>query len=173
MNYTAREGGGALKAAATDHVRSVISEASEGTVLMRMFSAKHEFPGKWHQFLHPEQEDASNILDMEFGKERFPFYFRNKTINIGQIDFYLKIQEGESNNNLEVQLFTPDSNPEQPFATQTFEPGPTGLPQASFQSLQFEEVGDSDTWMLQTQAEDMSEIEDMFIICHYTVTSSA
>jgi hypothetical protein len=160
-----------LKAAATENVRAIIEDA-EGTPLKRLFSAKHEFPGEWHQFLHPEQEDTPNILDMELGKERFPFYFRDKSINIGQIDFYLKIQEGESNNNLEVQLFTPDSNPEQPVATQTFAPGPTGLPQASFESLQFE-VGDSDIWMLQAQLEGIPEIEDMFIICHYTVASSA
>ena len=169
LRYTSCEGGEMLKAAATENVETIIEEA-EGTLLKRLFSAKHEFPGEWHQFLHPEQEGVPNILDMELGKERFPFYFRDKSINIDQINFYLKIQEGESNN-LELQLFTPDSDPEQPVATQTFAPGPTGLPQASFDSLQFE-VGDSDTWMLQTQAADMPEIEEMFIICHYTVTSS-
>ena len=168
MNYMARQGGGALKAAATDHMTSVIEDATLGTPLMRMFSAKQEFSSEWYQFLNPEIESALPTLEMTLNKDRFPFYFRDKNIEISAIDLYLKLKEGENSNALpEIRLTSPEgviAGDNQAFV----EDITIGLPQLAITAIH--EISDPSTWLLEATAGSIVAIDDMFIVCHYTVS---
>jgi hypothetical protein len=169
MNYTAREGGNILKEAATENVRTLIENATEDTLLMRMFSAKHDFPGEWHQFLHSEQEDT---LEINLNKNRFPFQFKDKTITIRQIDLYLKLKEEENTSSFAVKVISPNGDTVTGEA-HTFNPSAIGLPQVVIElSQQPHEVGDSSKWKIVAQEGDLEMVSDMFIVCRYTVTTS-
>ena len=91
LSYTAREGGEILKNAAKKAMQDVIKD-NENSPLARLFSAKHEFPTQWHQFLHPTNAIATLSLDLCL--ERFPFQFRGKKIEIQQIELFLSLKEG-------------------------------------------------------------------------------
>src|ERR1019366_6646788 len=56
VKYTAREGGDALKLNASDNLNNKINQilvSLKDKGLMRIFSARHEFPTEWYQFLNP------------------------------------------------------------------------------------------------------------------------
>ena len=68
MRYTARDGGGQLKAAA----RAAIIAAFPKTGV-RLFSAKYEFSNDWYRFLHPTDNQTGQLLALSLVPARFPF----------------------------------------------------------------------------------------------------
>jgi hypothetical protein len=96
LRYTAREGGAALRGAASDAVESLIKKTANQP-LARLFSVRHEFPNEWNRFLHPADPDADkkivHSLAIDLGRERFPFQFRAKTISINRTTLFLKVNE--------------------------------------------------------------------------------
>ena len=87
LKYTAREGGGALKEKASQAVKKLLAEfkplaGDDGKPLMRLFSARHEFPAPWHRLLHPDAASGENILELEITRERFPFFTQDETVQI-------------------------------------------------------------------------------------------
>lgn len=101
INYTAREGGATLKEDATGAIISALPE--EG--LVRMFSAKHEFPGEWHKFLHPTE--TADVQDLQFGlkSEQFPFLFHGKTITVNAVTLFFKLKDGFTYNDSKPLTF--------------------------------------------------------------------
>jgi hypothetical protein len=97
VKYTAREGGEILKGDAIGALRTRLFDATDGKLLVRMFSAKHEFPSEWYRFLHSTDRAADNeyvyrlLLDMKV--ERFPFIFQGKAITINAVKMFLKLKE--------------------------------------------------------------------------------
>jgi len=58
-----------------------------------MFSAKHEFSADWYRFLHTVNTADRQTLSLDFSLERFPFRFRGMTIQISQVDLFLKFKQ--------------------------------------------------------------------------------
>jgi Tc toxin complex TcA C-terminal TcB-binding domain len=93
VKYTAREGGEVLGRMAQKAIHDAF-EIAENLPLARLFSAKHEFPTEWHQFLHPtDPAVASQTMQFDLGYERFPFQFRGKRIQISQVELFLKLKD--------------------------------------------------------------------------------
>ncbi|HET8924381.1 MAG TPA: choice-of-anchor D domain-containing protein [Candidatus Acidoferrum sp.] len=88
LNYTARDGGDALRLAA----RSAAASQPPAPV-PRLFSLKHEFPSEWYKFANPPSAAASQTLTISLGIERFPFLYRGKTIAITNVDLYLRFKD--------------------------------------------------------------------------------
>jgi hypothetical protein len=88
LQYTARDGGAPLQQAA----RTALVSDPSATSGARLFSAKHEFAAQWIQFLTPTNP-ALATLDLDFGRERFPFQLRGKTVTIGTIELYLVLDD--------------------------------------------------------------------------------
>ena len=86
LRYTAREGGDALKKAASDSLTSNLSKlmllAQRRSGFYRCFSARREFPGEWNAFFNPKNADTDQVLALGLTKQRFPFLFQGKSINI-------------------------------------------------------------------------------------------
>ncbi len=115
MRYTAREGGAILKNKVVEALQQALEEMALGengkerTGLFQVFSAKHEFPSEWHQFLYQFQNlskdelpqilksrnELSQILKLDLQQKKFPFLFRDKTILITSIEIYIKLKEEE------------------------------------------------------------------------------
>ncbi len=89
MHYSARDGGEQLRTAAR---QAVIVPPLRN--LSRLFSARNEFPDKWHDFLHPGNADATVTLELDFSQERFPFRFRGRTIAIDQVELFMVLKDG-------------------------------------------------------------------------------
>jgi hypothetical protein len=92
LRYTGRDSG--LKQQAVAELQSALnqislSENEQG--LVRLFSARHEFPSEWHRFLHPTGATGDQTLTLELTKDRFPFLFGNKTITINKVEVFLKV----------------------------------------------------------------------------------
>src|ERR1051326_8098820 len=100
LKYTAREGGQALK----DMVTSQVVEKYPRTG-MRLFSAKHDFPGEWHRFLYPPDNQTDQVLKLDAISDRFPFQFRDKTIKSLSVHLFLKLK-----NDLDLEYSTKNEN---------------------------------------------------------------
>ena len=113
MRYTAREGGEILKEKAVESLTNDLAAASAEVSLVRAFSAKQEFPSEWHQFLHPNVEASHHSLDLDLSEKRFPFQFRDRTIEIKSMHLFLKLKEEfeyEDAKPLSLLLKNPDRN---------------------------------------------------------------
>jgi hypothetical protein len=98
IKYTAREGGEILKNAARKAMNDEIAD-SDSAPLMRMFSAKHEFPEDWYRFLHPANLNAAGqSLALDLSRERFPYLFRGRTLMGSKIDLFLNFKDSVKDN---------------------------------------------------------------------------
>jgi len=106
LKYTAREDA-ILKDPAITYAKKVIeagvNKDANPLPLVRLFSLKHDFPTEWYKFLHP-QDDCDNELQMVISKDRFPFFAKDKNIEITAIDFYAKCSDSSE---YKVQLSPP------------------------------------------------------------------
>ncbi|MGI0487705.1 neuraminidase-like domain-containing protein [Pantanalinema rosaneae CENA516] len=168
IRYTAREGGSVLREAATRTVQNMIETTATEIPLMRMFSAKHEFPGEWYQFLHPAAERSPHMLELTLNKERFPFLFQRKTITINSIELHLKLKEGIESRPDNVTLAPPDS---QPVDVNNFTPTPPDRPLPWAPVNLSSEVNDSSIWTLTASEVNPDELEDIFVVCQYSVSN--
>lgn len=91
LRYTARDGGGDLKNAATASLTDALNQirlmnSSEG--LSRLFSLRRDFPMEWHRLTHPANADGDSEVQLRIAKNRFPFLFsaRDTEIQVEQVD---------------------------------------------------------------------------------------
>ncbi len=89
VRYTARDGGAPLRETVKSAAKSSLNKlalAEEGrTGLYRLFSARHEFPTNWAQFLNPAA-GAEQILTLEMPPERFPFFTNGLDLKVRSLD---------------------------------------------------------------------------------------
>jgi hypothetical protein len=135
LKYTARDGGGILKAAAIVEVKALVDK-SEDTPLVRFFSARHEFASDWYKFLRPPDAEPKHVLRLNLIRERFPFPLRNWQLTLKQIELFLKFKDdviGYDKSLLpKVFVRSPDTDPTAPTNV---------LPNKNFSSLANEYAG--------------------------------
>ncbi|OOP55127.1 MAG: hypothetical protein AYP45_16500 [Candidatus Brocadia carolinensis] len=199
LKYTARDGGDILKDGARDSTEAIeeIMELSEEKGLFRMFSAKHEFPGEWHQFLHPKETDDKHTLTLDITQKRFPFMFQSRTIKIKQLELFMKLKEGveyptDTTEHLMVYVLDPSEGPGTG-VDKTLESDMAimnGIPNALFDYGQ--NGKDTGSWKLEARSADISKlpadlkvvfgqapnqywqlkpdvIDDMIVVCRYSL----
>ncbi len=97
LNYTARDGGKPLQAAARDALGllpwTAANTSAASTDLLRLFSLKHEFPTEWHRFLNPSDFAAAHTLTLTLTPERFSFLLRGKRIALEAVTLFLKMAD--------------------------------------------------------------------------------
>ncbi|OLR93853.1 Tc toxin subunit A-related protein [Actinokineospora bangkokensis] len=72
LRYTARDGGAALRAAATANLVAAIDSAAAGTT--RLFSVKHEFPAEWAALRATPATGKRHRLRLDLRDEHYPFW---------------------------------------------------------------------------------------------------
>ena len=55
-----------------------------------MFSLKHEFTSEWYRFLNPTVAGSDQILSLTLRKEHFPFFTKDRTINVKKVQVLMK-----------------------------------------------------------------------------------
>ncbi len=185
LNYTAREGGELLRGKATDELK--------GLQQWRMFSAKHEFPSQWYRFLHPSDEATeAQSMRLELTQERFPFQLRGKSIQFKSIQLFLKLKDTTINPPQSIDLFVtkPSAAQDELNNQNTITPqnDSTDLvtlhkvtlePNSAFGNLLYgEDMPSSEGFgsrSIKAKKDDMTSIqdaiEDIILVCHYSVTS--
>lgn len=184
LSYTAREGGNLLKTQAKAAMNQAIADA-EKAPLTRLFSAKHEFPTPWHQFF--STTDIQAKLNLTLDLERFPFQFRGKTIEIQEIELFLPLKEtkkpGSNKTYTEIYTASPLTLSINSSAgltnNQALSSSPSflnGTPYLIVSSMIVPiEVtnGEAAAWSFTIDTAKLklvqAAIEDLFIVCHYTV----
>src|SRR5262249_59414865 len=84
-----RDGGEAWRQAA----RAAVVQAAPRTGV-RLFSARHEFPGEWQRFLQLAETQPTGTMTLDLSAQRFPFQLPGKTVRIGKMELYLKVKDG-------------------------------------------------------------------------------
>ena len=174
-SYTAREGGGQLKQAAVQSLKDTIqnrlmklAESRQG--LYQLLSMRQEFSSPWHKFLHPAGEGTPHRLQVNIGKERFPFMFQERDIVLHASTFFLKLKGAVPGTfslpfTLAIAAGTP--NP------QTFTPNENGIPVKQVSTgLQFGQ------WVIEITDADFSalgddQIEDIWLAVNYAAEVSS
>jgi hypothetical protein len=178
LRYTAREAG-ALKTQASAELQDAVNAIvqSEGEGLARLYSARHEFPGEWRRFLNPADTTSPNALKLAIAKDRFPFMFQGKKISIGEIEIYLKVNEGFEDaynpSSLSCYLDEGATAPTNQLNLSVW----NGLLQGRRANLSWTapirpEEGE---WTLTlalnlTEALDPNALEDIFVVCRYGIS---
>jgi Tc toxin complex TcA C-terminal TcB-binding domain/Neuraminidase-like domain/FHA domain/Putative peptidoglycan binding domain len=108
LRYTARDGGSELAAAAATAAKSKLNSvalAESRTGLYRLFSARHEYPTNWAQFIDPAP-GADQILTLPIPPERFQFITHGLDVKVRSIDV---LTNATSTAAYTLQLTTPTS----------------------------------------------------------------
>lgn len=104
VNYTAREGGEALRSKALSaatlpapqlqQAPAALGPAPRQEQLVRIYSTKHEFPDEWYRFLNPPDLAPGQSLALALTRERFPYLFRNREVQAHHIELFLRWKTG-------------------------------------------------------------------------------
>ncbi len=85
LRYTAREGGGLLRQAAMENLKSATGLASAGGV--RLFSIRHEFPSEWARFKNASADDHDQFpLTLALQKNHYPFWSQGYLNKVTRLD---------------------------------------------------------------------------------------
>jgi hypothetical protein len=179
VSYTAREGGGTVKNAATAWLRKLLFDATERKTFIRLFSAKHEFPNQLHKFLHPA-EGQTPTMTLDLSPERLPSMFRDKTFQISSVQLLVKRKDSAAGQSLDLWITAAgdlENSPDNP-------PGDTNVP-TNLQSnaslanllhavLSYSSAKSLGRWTIKARRGDIIAITDMIenavMVCHYKVT---
>ncbi|HEV2579547.1 MAG TPA: neuraminidase-like domain-containing protein [Ktedonobacteraceae bacterium] len=167
--YSARDGGSALKTAAKQAVTDALPK--NGILLI---DAAAKFPTQWQGFLHPSG-GTDQILNLAITPQLFPFYARNRTITITQVD--LLAQFTPSTTTLIAEFVPPmaSSDPHPSLATGSpYDP----LLHASITTLSVVIDNSTPQWQLRLQisgAADFkslppTQLADVYLLLYFTVS---
>jgi hypothetical protein len=170
LQYTARDGGEALRTAAR---QAVIVPPQINR--LRLFSARNEFPAGWHDFLLPANAGATATLELDLAPERFPFRFRARTIAIDQIEAFMVLREGVARRRGELLTLslTPPQGAAVEGTLQSADSFMNGTPHTVI-----EVSGGVGTWLLSADRQALENlisglnqtdpIKDIVVLCRYT-----
>ncbi|MCW3071977.1 MAG: hypothetical protein JWO44_1867 [Bacteroidetes bacterium] len=102
MQYTAKEDAGSFKTLATAYLSSIIKSTvaptavSGGIELKRLFSLKQEFSTEWNKFMSPSVAGTGQSLVITLKEEHFPFFTRDRIINVNKMELLAKGEKGET-----------------------------------------------------------------------------
>jgi hypothetical protein len=148
LRYTAREGGDALREAATQSVNDLLA-AQDSRPLLRLFSLRQEFPSEWHRFVAAAPSTSGvNAMTLDFSATRFPYLVQNRDIKIKRATV---VAATKSNDEARVGIAPERDAPPFTAQPQVVNDGRPGL------------------WTFGTDAEPR-EIEEVFVIFEYSAS---
>ena len=171
LRYTARDGGATFKATISGelegNLNAMLLDKSKTSGLFRMFSLKQEFPDQLHKFLNPSGQTGK--LTLSLTQSLFPYMFHDKKITINTFYIFARRKESATpGNSIPVKLTLPgEISPSSVKLTSGSILG--GLP--VFTKTGSYNVESSSTLILEEDTGFVAkEIEDIGILCNYTVS---
>src|SRR5262249_39781712 len=55
------------------------------------FSARHEFPSEWYRFLHPAGAADDQVLAIDLGADRFPYFAQGHVLTVDNIQLFARV----------------------------------------------------------------------------------
>jgi hypothetical protein len=101
VRYTARDGGSRLKSAAADALPEAMNSMALGagrTGLVRLFSARQEFPNEWHRFFQLVEGNSGAFrheLPADLSVERFPYHVQSRTVQIDHVTLLVELEDAD------------------------------------------------------------------------------
>lgn len=90
VKYTALDDSNKAIATVSDlNAKLASSTFSDSLELRRYFSLKHEFSNEWFAYTHAFVADSSAMLPVAFQQAQFPFFAREKSIQLQELRVYL------------------------------------------------------------------------------------
>lgn len=86
LDYTSRDGGEALTAAANDNLRGLLRQASETGSLVRTLSLRRDFPSQWHRLTDSPGEGQDIVIDTS----KLPYAFRDGGLSVWKLTLYVR-----------------------------------------------------------------------------------
>jgi hypothetical protein len=153
MNYTAQEGGDALKATVNTHVNDTLNKwldelSEEETGLVQLISMKQEFSNEWHRFFQPltvgegQTQKHLHQLTFEIRPQHFPYFFRNRQLSLLEIRVALKLKNEDDTNaviSLPLELYQGKgelASAVDPVTNNGLQKGIANLPELAFDTTQ-------------------------------------
>jgi hypothetical protein len=182
ISYTAKEGGAALRDAATQHLHDGINALVTGDNapgLYQPFSARHEFPTEFHRFLHPPAESEQQTMTLNFAQKRFPYMFKGRNIAVDQVHIFVRLADEFDDANVSGTEFTV-TYPGPPRGEETVDLG-SGFSFGNMRQVSINDISSGPgEWMLGVSAVgaglaaepnqlNPNAIEDIIFILHYMV----
>jgi len=103
LRYTAREGGGLLRADAAENFKTLASEArAAGSV--RLFSVRQEFPSEWAKFLaRPPVAGQPHKCVLKINSEHYPFWARGRVNGVARLDILARSSESPAPSSIKLK----------------------------------------------------------------------
>ncbi|MFF4606442.1 neuraminidase-like domain-containing protein [Streptomyces sp. NPDC001339] len=89
LNYTAREGGEALRRAAGALAQRHLPGAG-----LRLFDIRHDFPDDWYRLTSGEP-DGRHVLPLKLGREHFPFLPGERDLKVTRVELFVELTDVE------------------------------------------------------------------------------
>jgi hypothetical protein len=187
VDYTAREGGTALRDEALDEVELILEAAAPDSGV-QLFAVHQAFPVEWEKFLSPGVGQTTHALTLPITQRHFPYFAQRKGFSIDQLDVHLILDPSVSGavTGTELDFFDDaDADPPGTPATDAFAAGTHGNTlTANFTTL----TASAQPWRLEidtttatipagldpdtTGLIDRSMVAGMLLVAHYSLTSS-
>ena len=177
VRFTAREAGGLLKQQTVvelEDALNAIANAAGEQGLAQFLSVRHEFPDEWNRFLNPPAPAARDqTLTLSLHKDRFPYIFQGRNININKIEFFFKIKSDFSATHNESTLKLSLKK-----ATDASDNKLSVAPWKGLLRAENVSAGSPGDWTLTAWLEPTTDshqrlnanaIEDIVIVCHYAI----
>lgn len=177
MKYTAREGGSSLKTAVSDEIRTAVntmltSLEHSDMPLMNCFSLKQDFSTELHQLMHSPASTSSQTTTLKIDAAKFPFFLRDKTINIEKVKLFV-IPAQESATDFPEISFIKGGTPEEDGNGFTDDPDICHLPAAIFTGAGVDgSLSENDQWTLAVTSGrfEPQAVQDIGLIFYYNVS---
>jgi hypothetical protein len=88
LNYTAREGGEALRRAASEQSQRHLPGAG-----VRLFDVRHDLPDAWSMLSHPAPGACQATLPLRLGRGHFPYLPCDRDVRITRLDLFVEVDD--------------------------------------------------------------------------------
>ncbi|MDR4496756.1 MAG: hypothetical protein MRK02_02345 [Candidatus Scalindua sp.] len=175
INYTAREGGDALRTAVNNHISSTINNwldevTASGNGLLRMFSMKREFSPALHKLQHPLQ-DSTPTTEIKIEHRHFPYFLHEREISVAEVIVILKPKDGQLLNTDNFDLRLNDLEGTDWIESSIADPDRASKPQEKSFSMVETIESEGNTWTFTINQGELPQVEDIWLLVRYTLNS--
>jgi hypothetical protein len=173
LKYTARDGGERLRQKAKDGWKKLVAD-QENVPLARLFSLKHEFPTEWHRLRTVAEANGDHVQSVFLTRDRFPIVLRHSAITIGKLDVFGVPRPSASPTKLPgIMTPKPDESAVDLAAGAPLKPL---LHQTATVQVAVKDSEAQAGWRLSVAKADVAasidQLDDVLIVCHYSVKAA-
>ncbi|KAL2856477.1 hypothetical protein BJY01DRAFT_242815 [Aspergillus pseudoustus] len=183
VRHTAREGGDMLRDLASSELKTTnlkaIAMAEGQNGLARLLRIRSEFPSQWYSLWNLAAVGVKQEISLDLTNVRFPFVFRQATIKIEKIQLFVFVARAflQTHDARTLKLVLSEgSGPLTSSQPATFSLAPYSTKQGNRIFRASKDIGKpAGFWnisaAMQTGAKvDPAAIEDILIVCHYSIS---